>query len=117
MHSLYVVHVYVVHVAILGKSPVGFINPVLYGTGGTVGTDITTGCNKKRLCKVSCARLLSDVPPHLPGSHDAPPHLTLPRPTGTYALTTPHSAAPISTLEPFSTACIRHPTRLSGLET
>jgi len=34
-----------------GKPTVGFINPVLYKAGGSVGTDIVEGNNKKRACK------------------------------------------------------------------
>ena len=34
-----------------GKPTVGFINPTLYSAGGSVGTDITSGNNKKRACK------------------------------------------------------------------
>ena len=34
-----------------GRPTVGFINPVLYAAGGSVGTDIVKGNNKKRACK------------------------------------------------------------------
>ena len=34
-----------------GKPTVGFINPTLYAAGGSVGTDITSGNNKKKACK------------------------------------------------------------------
>ena len=34
-----------------GKPTVGFINPALYKAGGSVGTDIVDGNNKKRGCK------------------------------------------------------------------
>jgi len=36
--------------AAAGQPTVGFINPVLYRAGGTVGTDIVEGNNQKRGC-------------------------------------------------------------------